>query len=253
MLGIRLNDGNGERLVQVPQSITVKDLKSRLGLVKGEIVFSGGKKPKDDDLIPHAGKLEIKARIVGGKFSNGPSVTTGKKEVKPLQEEQEVGTSNPPATGEDIDEENCILLKGLQKQEIKLPKVPTYQDLKRWLVEQKYIQSEKSIKFLGKGGKFPGDDELIPQNGVVNLRVIKTEVGYTQQVYKDHVEEIKARISLARKTLKSIQNRLIDSQSAIVEKRRIQDEMEDAVSYLNSKSHGELIEEAQEMLELSKQ
>ena len=245
----------------------VNALRAALNLTGGELIFPGGKKLKGEDAVPFDADGLVKIRAFGQHMSMKaatPSVAATSLNKPPNEKNGTISQQNEVSRSEaddgniqtaNVGEPN-VVIKGLSNMgEIRLhvPSSATYANVKQMLVSQEgcEVSEPSSIKFIGKGGKTPKDDELVPISvgGIVMLRAVRTERGHDELAKKVEVSDIIKRIEDAEKTIVQIRGRLFDPETSLLETRRIKHEMEDAISWLkNSKKAMEYIERAQAIL-----
>ena len=247
---------------------TVLQLKQLLGLEAqktAQLVFVGGKRLKDQDPVPFDAAGRVKCRVFGGvvvarqQFDRSGQHGDNEIDSKQLRVEEslmndEANQVATPTASLQLSGSNFVSIKGLtanSAEEVRLPIVEgmTFLDVKRAFVQSgKCIVSDvRGIKFLGKGGKSPADSDLIPMIGSTVLRALRSERGHDEITSRVEVSEVAQRITEAEKLVPQILNRLLDPESCILETRRIRDEMEDAVRWLDGRS-SELEKRAKEVV-----
>lgn len=254
---------SGVVVISLPNKpANVLQLKEHIGIDKqktAQLVFTGGKKLRDADPVPFDASGRVKCRLFGGSIpsvlstasspdetSKHPKVAEPKlvaEDMRHPSDENSISSPSVPLTTTTTDlGETYVVVKGLSSnhaQEFKTPVFPdmTYLELKRVFVEQGNcaVSDVRGVRFLGKGGKPPLDSDLVPSAGVTTLRAMRSDRGHDEIESKLEVVEIERRVDSAEKTVPMVLNRLFDAESCTLHSRRIREEMEDAIRWLDGR------------------
>jgi hypothetical protein len=225
--------------------------------VKGDLIFAGGKKPKDDDAIPFDANRIAKCRLFGGKLEpmvSAKGCQSNVVEAQSSERESNQQTSKSMHLADTAEIEgltstesisvhsieaaaNHIVVKGLStSSEIVIERVAgmTYLGVKKAFVQRREceVSDIRGVKLLGKGGKSPLDTELVPDSTVV-LRAMRNERGHDEITRRMDLSEIEKRVENAGKEMASIMGRLYDAETCILEGKRLRDEMNDCITWLD--------------------
>lgn len=226
---------------------TLGDLRARLGVAKGDFVFVGGKKPREDgDLITwFDAKTGIaKCRVMGAVITKPPVVD--KQPITTAAPPPMLSKSTTPTSG--------LLIKGPNAgQETVVQdfaEVYTYLGLKRKLVDLGVISNVQAIKFIGKGGKIPLDADALHVD-VTILRAMRTEFAHDEREAKQHKADLEQRLQQCELTAKHLLHGLASKELALLETRQLERDLEIIIE--ETQDNQQQQQRARHMLEQLKQ